>query len=118
MAKCVVGSMGSLFWATTFLTLMLMMGALVFVQGMASYRMDNPERHHEQCDAIEPMFGSVLAAMITLLQTTTGGCDWGDVYDVVRLSGTFNNVLFLSFIIFFTFSFFNIVMSLFVEKAM
>lgn len=119
MASCLVGSLGSLFWATLFFWLMLMMAALVFVQSTANFRIENSQCDDEElCDQIPVFFGSVLSAMIVLFQSTTGGCDWGDVYNVVALTGTSNAAFFICFIIFFTFAFFNVVMSMFVDKAM
>lgn len=118
MANCIAGSLGSLFWATLFLTLMLMITALVFVQSMSNFQIENPDCKHELCPQVHQMFGSVISAMIVLLETTTGGCDWSEVYEVMHLTGPLNSFLFIAYIIFFTFAFFNIVMSIFVDKAM
>jgi len=125
MAACVMGSMISLLWATCFLFLMLMMASLVFVQSMANYRADLLEnRNHSDLAEAREMermtedFGSVTSAMLVLFEATTGGMDWGDIYDIVRKTGTMNATFFLIYIIFFLFAFFNIITSIFVDKAM
>merc|ERR1719469_1485696 len=69
MAACVVGSLGSLFWATLFLSIMLMMAALVFVQSMANFQMDNIGFEHELFKEIPDLFGSVVTAMIVLFES-------------------------------------------------
>jgi len=67
---------------------------------------------------IDDAFGSVPAAMLVLLQSTTGGADWVFAYDAIALTGAFTSSLFLFYILFFVFAFYNIVTSLFLEKAM
>merc|ERR1719277_212391 len=44
--------------------------------------------------------------------------DWGDVYEVVVSTSSFNGIFYLSQITFFLFAFFNIITSMFVDKAM
>jgi len=115
MANCVLGSMLSLVWACLFLLLTLMVFALMFVQSITTYRMDHPE--HDDAHLSE-WFGSVPAAMLVQFMGTTGGMDWGDVYAVVQSTSNFNGIFYLAQIVFFVFAFFNIVTSMFVDKAM
>merc|ERR1712241_1319406 len=96
----------------TFITLIV---ALTLVQLMTSFRLDN--RDHENEDSIINWFGSVQRAMVMLFQSTTGGIDWGDLYDTVALAGELPALFFLCFIVFFNFAILNIVTSIFVEKA-
>merc|ERR1712113_1079577 len=50
--------------------------------------------------------------MITLLQSVTGGEDWGKIYDLLVLVGDVYGLVFLLM------SFFNITTSLFVDQAL
>jgi len=126
MAECVLGSIMSLVWATSFLAIIMMMFALVAVQRTTSYRLEMkhhngghcPEEHRGMCSKMPELFGSVQKAMLVLFESTTGGTDWGDVFDVVSITGISNSIMFICFISFFTFAFFNIVTSIFVDKAM
>jgi len=59
----------------------------------------------------------LVSAIITLFKCTTGGEDWGDVYDLILQSGRMYAAIFLFFIVFFVFAVFNIVTSIFVDKT-
>jgi len=115
MANCVLGSMISLVWSCLFLLLTLMVSALVFVQSITTFRIEHPD--HNDSHLLD-WFGSVPSAMLVLFMGTTGGMDWGDVYDVVKTTSPFNGIFYLSQIVFFVFAFFNIITSMFVDKAM
>jgi len=56
--------------------------------------------------------------MISLLKSTTGGHDWGQVYDILALSSGFVPIAYVVYIIFFALAAWNIVTSLFVERAL
>merc|ERR1712079_321540 len=94
-----------------------MIGSLVFVDALTQFQL-------ESGDAIDPLlrrkieirFGSVSTGMLALLQSTTGGVDWGEIFDIVQNAGKFYGLLFVLFVIFFIFALFNIVTSVFVEK--
>jgi len=115
MANCVLGSMISLVWSCVFLLLTLMVSALMFVQSITTYRIDHPEHNDTR---LGEWFGSVPSAMLVQFMGTTGGMDWGDVYSVVQKTSNLNGIFYLSQILFFVFAFFNIVTSMFVDKAM
>lgn len=63
-------------------------------------------------------FGSVQSAMRTLLSSTTGGADWMDYWPVIAELGQFYTGCFLFYIAFFTVAVFNVVTSVFLDKAM
>merc|ERR1719330_886144 len=88
------------------------------VEALASFRMEHRDCDDDLCRAIPDRFGNVSSAFVTLLESTTGGVDWDDVYQVVALTGYFNSGLFIGYIIFCNFAFFNIIMSIFVDKVM
>lgn len=115
MMMCIVRSIMTLVWSCFFLVFILMVASLIFVQIVTSYRIDHPDGGHED---MEKWFGSVARAMLMLFQGSTGGIDWGDLHDELTKVGEVYAFLFLLYIIFFQFAFFNIVTSIFVEKAM
>ena len=53
-----------------------------------------------------------------LLQSTTNGRDWGEPFDALHPTGPLLPALFIAFILVFTVSIWNIVTSVFVEKAL
>lgn len=117
MMQCVLGSIFSLFWACVFLLVILMISALIVVQHVTNYRIDHPECH-ETCENMRLWFGSVATAMLRLFMSTTGGMSWGDLYAAVELCGPGVSLFIICYTVFFQFAFFNIVTSIFVDKAM
>jgi len=67
---------------------------------------------------IEQDFGSVAGAMLSLLMAVTGGNDWGEFHPIIKELGPVYNFLYLFFILFSSIAFFNVVTSVFCEKAM
>jgi len=72
----------------------------------------------ETVASIQKMFGTMLQAMLTLYMATSGGIDWVEVYDIVGFAGWLLQLLFVFFLGFFGFAILNIVMGIFLEKAM
>jgi len=96
-----------------------MIGALVFVQSTVSFAADYPGEIDEQyLLEMEKWFGSTQRAMLVLFKCTTGGVEWGPLYDIVAKAGLFHAALFIMYILFFIFALFNIVTSIFVDRAM
>lgn len=118
MVSCVLGSLVPLMWAIILLLLVLMMFSLVFVECMIDYQREHPDMPVDRVLEIDRYFGSVMMTMIILFQCTTGGEDWAPIYQLVSEAGSLYSFLFLFFITFFVFAFFNIVTSIFVDKAM
>merc|ERR1719277_1889127 len=63
-------------------------------------------------------FGSVKEAIVTLLQSTTSGLDWREVYWLLDHNMSMLPWLFLFYILFFAIAAWNIVTSTFIEKAL
>jgi len=129
MMQCVLGSFISLFWAILFLMVLLMICSLIAVQNVTNWRIDHPncqeldgedlhDMTQEECEHMKVWFGSVGSAMLSMFMGTTGGIDWGDLYATVKHCGPTFRFFFLFYIVFFNFAFFNIVTSVFVDKAM
>merc|ERR1712038_886889 len=57
------------------------------------------------------------ATMNALFQSCTGGLDWEPVYDLLGLSGPLAQFGLNSFIVFFQMAIFNVITSIYVDKA-
>merc|ERR1712228_1017213 len=89
-----------------------------FVEAMIQFQNDHPNLDTGTWAAIQDNFGSVLTSMMALFQCMTGGEVWGPVYRLVSRSGPIYSSIFIFFITFMVFALFNIVTSIFVDKAM
>jgi len=113
-----LGSLVPLMWATMLLMLVLLVFSLIFVECMNEYlSLDGAEVDDTTKEMIGNHFGSVWRALITLFKSTTGGDDWGPIYDLVSHAGILYSLIFLFFQAFFLFAFVNTVTSIFVDKA-
>lgn len=122
MLDCVMNSVIHLFWCITLIVLVLVMFALLLVQGITSHAAsyaedDKMHLFKEEMKGIEGTFDSVPNAMLTLFQATTGGVDWAEPYSLFGNAGAGYELFFLFYIAFFAIVAWNIVMSTFVEKA-
>lgn len=121
MMDCVLGSFINVFWCLAMIVFVLYVFSLLIVQGLTEFLVSVPEEElPSDFDKVEAMrfFGSVSSAVITLFQATTAGIDWEDAFKLLRISGPFPSICFLTYVIIFTISVWNIVTSTFVEKAM
>mmetsp|Transcript_69188 Transcript_69188/g.200382 ORF Transcript_69188/g.200382 Transcript_69188/m.200382 type:complete len:682 (-) Transcript_69188:54-2099(-) len=122
MFDCVLGSLQSLAWCAVVIAIIVYTFALLLVQGLAQ-ELASPSENLADVDqaTVEKLatdFGSVGDGMFTLLKTSTGGEDWGLVYERINSIGGFLPWCFLLYITFFILAAWNIVTGLFVEKAL
>merc|ERR1719330_458978 len=111
--------MVNLIWGCVFLLMLLFVVSLVLVQSMTNYRIEHDDcASTDECTFMRTEFGTVRDGMITLFQCTTGGTDWGDVFAIIKLCHLGATIAFIMYIIFFNFAFFNIITSMYVDKAM
>jgi hypothetical protein len=118
LLDCVIGCFSSLFWPLVMLTFLIGLFSLIFVQGVAGYLESNDHLDDASVETLYDTFGSVQNGMMTLFKAATGGTSWSDAFDLIDPTGTFYQASFLFFIVFFMISVWNIVTSLFVEKAL
>jgi len=118
MLDCLLSSVGQLTWCLLLIVFVLYLFALIFVQALSSYALENWDslNEHERL-LIGKAFGNVGVAMVSLFQATTGGVDWWDHYDLMCTAGDFLGATYLWFIAFFAIAAWNIVTSTFVEKT-
>lgn len=104
MLRCTLGSMVPVFWTLCFLLVILVVFGLIF----------------SECFK-EPgsSYGTLPNTMLQLFMAVTGGLSWGEIYHRINdENGVFYSTLFLSYKIFVTFSFMNVVTSVLVQKTM
>mmetsp|Transcript_59820 Transcript_59820/g.142469 ORF Transcript_59820/g.142469 Transcript_59820/m.142469 type:complete len:794 (-) Transcript_59820:285-2666(-) len=118
MLNCVVESFSNLLWALVLLTFLLCMFSIFFVQGCTTYLQDRTDIFNDQDERTTSAFASVSQGMLALLMATTGGDDWRKYYNLILRTGVINAGVFLFYITFFTIAVWNIVTSIFVDKAM
>jgi hypothetical protein len=119
MLNSIIGSFTSLFWSFVMLSFIFYIFSLIFVQGFITYLLEEKDDMDPAALArVMKYFGSVEASILTLIQATTGGNDWGMFYDTVSMSGTINSALFIFFIGFFHVALLNVLTGVFVEHAM
>lgn len=68
--------------------------------------------------AFDEYFGSVGSSVLTLYKASTGGEDWGTVYQVIQTTGRFGSGMLLFFLGFVQFGILNIITGIFVDTAM
>jgi len=118
MMDCVLGSF-NVFWCLAMIVFVLYVFSLLIVQGLTEYLLTEVDNLTEAYkDQYVRFFGSVSNAVITLFQATTAGIDWSEAFVVLRVAGVFPSICFLTYVIIFTISVWNIVTSTFIEKAM
>eukprot|EP00929_Paragymnodinium_shiwhaense_P011871 TRINITY_DN11824_c0_g1_i1.p1 TRINITY_DN11824_c0_g1~~TRINITY_DN11824_c0_g1_i1.p1 ORF type:complete len:664 (-),score=100.45 TRINITY_DN11824_c0_g1_i1:151-2142(-) len=114
---CVLGCLENLFWALLMILLVLLLFSIFFVQSFESWLTFNVDAEEQSRHQILEKFGSVQMSMLTLFYSTTGGTDWADIYKVVRKTDSMSSFMFLGMIIFFAVAVWNIIASIFFEKA-
>jgi len=119
MLNCLMGSLFSLMWSFILLTLIKLMFAIALVQHMANLMSSNTSGlTDDQRKAIMASFGSIWRTLLTLFMSISGGMDWADSYQLVKLSGSVGSFMFLTYVLFMWLAVTNIITSIFIEKAM
>lgn len=118
MTECVVGSMMNAVWCVALLFIVKYIFALLIAQAIVGHWFDQGGTEGPGAAMILQFYPSVSGIMVTLLQSTTSGLDWVDAFHALAPTGVVPQVLFIAFILVFTVSIWNIVTSVFVEKAL
>jgi len=117
MTLCVLNSALALCWAVLFMLVVIALFSLLLFMSKTNFMVDHPDGA-DKYPGLHQYFDTFGGTMLTLLQSSTGGIDWGDVFAAVQLCGALPSFLFLMYFVFFYFSFLNVVTSMFVDKAM
>jgi len=125
LVNCIVTSFSVLFWCVVLLLLIQAGVSTALVQLVAGYLQELPSGEGLEpavddwdLEELKRSFGSVQASMISLFMATTGGVDWGEHYRLMWLTGPAAMVFYVLYLVFFFVAAWNIITSLFMEKAM
>eukprot|EP00931_Biecheleriopsis_adriatica_P100962 TRINITY_DN76195_c0_g1_i1.p1 TRINITY_DN76195_c0_g1~~TRINITY_DN76195_c0_g1_i1.p1 ORF type:complete len:647 (+),score=124.87 TRINITY_DN76195_c0_g1_i1:34-1941(+) len=121
MAECVAGTLVNAFWCTTLLFFIIYIFTLLICQGLVAHFEEHSHGHltSEANDkALRDYYGSVPKTMLTLLQSISNGVDWSEAMSPLAVSGPILPAIYVMFVLLFAVSVWNIVTSVFVEKAM
>ena len=118
MMDCVLGSFINVFWCLAMIVFVLYVFSLLIVQGLTEYLVSHKDLEEKYVSDAMGYFGSVGTAVLTLFQATTAGIDWSEAFVLLQQAGPFPSICFMTYVIIFTISVWNIVTSTFVEKAM
>lgn len=116
--NCVVGSLSALFWSVILLLGITSVCAIVLVQFVTSYLVERMDDHGEIVEELLKNFGSVQKAILALVESISGGTDWGDHFDLLSNTGGVNAAIFLGYVMFVWLAIANIITSIYVDKAM
>lgn len=116
--ECVLGSLRSLFWCIAVIAFIVYIFALLLVRGLGDDLHEAAVPMGVNHTMLSAKFSSVGTAMLTLTKATTGGEEWGRTFELLRDVGGVLPWCFLWYISFFVLAVWNIVTSLFVEKAL
>merc|ERR1712232_928040 len=103
------------------LMIVLIMFAIFIVQGVTYDLQDlanDPVAHSLRVQSLDGSFNSLPIAMRTLYQSTTGGVDWDNPFQIIAQAGALYKLAFLFYITFFVIVAWNIVSSTFIEKTL
>jgi len=116
MLNCLAKSSFALMWSFILLALIQLMFAIALVQHMSNLVSSKDSGlSQDNVVAIRKAFGSVELATLTLFMSISGGIDWGDAYDLAKLSGWLGSVMFLGYISFMWLAVTNIITSVFID---
>mmetsp|Transcript_32046 Transcript_32046/g.95327 ORF Transcript_32046/g.95327 Transcript_32046/m.95327 type:complete len:537 (+) Transcript_32046:2-1612(+) len=126
MVIAFLNSCMALFWCMVLLVFTIGMFALLFVQLIGDYLIDN---HLNNDCPVDPEpgdcvyqdlllnFGSVQTSMLSLYMAVTGGNDWGYYYDMMAQTSGMTGMIFVFYTAFYYFGIFNLLTGIFVDKA-
>jgi len=120
LVDCVVGSVNSLLWSFVLLCLLLSFFSIFCVAAVSNALRDDSGVHLDaivRADLIAS-FSTVQEGMLTLFMCVSGGRDWSETYYQLRATSRFNGYVFLAMVITFYIAVWNVVSSIFVERAM
>jgi len=110
-------SLQLLFWILLILLGLIYVVGIILTQGAVDYIKTAGHKNEADHDLIHKHFGSLIASMYTLFQCISGGMNWGDAAESIRVAGWFWPGLLSLYIFFTVFTVLNIVNGVFVDRA-
>jgi hypothetical protein len=112
-------SFSSFFWSVMTMALIMYMGSILLVQGVATYVYETPpeEMKDQVMSSCMKDWGGMTSAMITLFKAIAGGGPWGIFTDPLEEAGLFYFVFFLLYIAFFVIALLKLLTGIFMKHA-
>merc|ERR1719262_818422 len=117
----ITGSLGTLLWASLLMNLFTFVFALFMTRNVAnSLKEMNPETMNdpELYAYLREEFGSLLISMSTLVQSITGGTEWGPVSEALFKVSALSGSVYLFYCAFGVCVLMNVVTSVVINKAL
>jgi len=118
MLYSIIGSFKSLGWATMVLGMVFYIFGICLCAGVLGYLTDREAWISDDTVGLRDSFGTVTAAMISLLMAISGGNDWAMYYKQLEMMPAQYPALFVVFVMFCFLAVLNVVTGVFVESAM
>lgn len=118
MVDALVGCLSIFLFCIGLLSIFLSVFAIFFVQGVSELLESGSNLDDDLVVDLQANWCSVSGAMLQLFMAITGGIDWSDAFNVVKEVGVMHACLFVFFVAFYYIAFFNVITSVFCEKAM
>ncbi|CAK0814130.1 unnamed protein product [Prorocentrum cordatum] len=119
MMESTVQSAPTLLWCLLIIFFFVLLFAIFFVQASSTTLLsEDGDLTDAQRGDLIANFGSVQTAVLSLLMVTTGGFDWQVMYQTLVPAGDHAAAALLFFVLFFEIAVWNVVTSIFVDKAL
>jgi len=112
--QSIIASLRSLFWSAVLLALSIYVITLIILQGIIEF---SDEKDRTAVQSARHRWGGLHIAMDSIYKAITGGCDWEEVSDPLSPVSNWLYYFFLAAIGFLVLSVLNILIGIFVEKA-
>mmetsp|Transcript_53295 Transcript_53295/g.151861 ORF Transcript_53295/g.151861 Transcript_53295/m.151861 type:complete len:626 (-) Transcript_53295:43-1920(-) len=115
MLGVITDSLLPIIWASLFLLFTIYLFAVFNLQAVGT-GIANGDIRAQAMDSILDKFGSLPICMLSLLEVVTNGEHWSSYYDLLGEVGTFAQVVFIIYIMFFAVCVWNIFSCIFVQQ--
>jgi len=125
---CLAGSIFPLMWALAVFGAILYVFAVIILQGVSNFLLSSPRdilvdatglgyADDTNTQYITVMFFSFPRTCLTLIQSVTGGEDWGVVYQQLEKADVYYGISWVLYIMIMIFGVLNVITGIFVESA-
>jgi len=116
--QSILNTFDTLIWSMLLLATVIFMFALFFVMEIGNLINEKGGVPPEEESSLRLHFGSVEGAMLSLMYATNGGNDWKEYFEVFAPLGVPTQLLFVYYVFLVQIAFLNIILGIFVDRAM
>eukprot|EP00929_Paragymnodinium_shiwhaense_P014961 TRINITY_DN122962_c0_g1_i1.p1 TRINITY_DN122962_c0_g1~~TRINITY_DN122962_c0_g1_i1.p1 ORF type:complete len:868 (+),score=179.62 TRINITY_DN122962_c0_g1_i1:137-2740(+) len=116
----IIRSVPLFFWSLIALFILTFLWGVYLTEAVLGHKLNASFTRPEDHDLLDSQFGTLNRSMMTLLQSVTGGIDWGDVIKTLEfLDHWYLGVFpFLTYVLFSLIALMNVISGVFLETAM